>query len=59
MISEVISFECSDLRENGITKEKVLAKGSGKSPLSEYLGFQGNGPEFSKCPILVPLAGAG
>ena len=51
--SENMSFVCSDSCENGITKEKVLAKCSGKSPFSEYLGFQSNGLEFSKCQILA------
>ena len=37
MISEVMSFVCSDSCENGIRKAEVLAKGSGKSPFSEYL----------------------
>ena len=53
MISEVMSFVCSDSYENGITKEKVHTKGSGKLPFSEYLGFQSNGLEFSKCQILA------
>ena len=35
-----MSFVFSDPCENGITREKVLAKCSGKSPLSEHLGFQ-------------------
>ena len=52
MISEVMSFVCSDSCENGIAKEKVRTKGSGKLPFSEYLGFQSNGLEFSKCQIV-------
>ena len=52
MINEVMSFVCSDSCENGIKKEEVLAKGSGKSPFSEYLWFQSNSLEFSKCLIL-------
>ena len=31
---------CVCVCENGITREKVLAKCSGESPFSEYLGFQ-------------------
>ena len=46
------SHVCSDSCENSITKEKVLAKCSGKSPFSKYLGFQSDGLEFSKCKIL-------
>ena len=42
MISEVMSFVCSDSCENGITREKVLSKCSGKSPFSEYPWFQSN-----------------
>ena len=38
-----MNFLCSDSYENGITKEKVLTKGSGKLPFSEYLRFQSNG----------------
>ena len=38
MISEVMSFACSDSCENGITKEKVLAKGSGKSHFQSISG---------------------
>ena len=49
MISEVMSFVCSDSCENGIAKEKVRTNGSGKLPFSEYLGFQSNG----KCQILA------
>ena len=58
LISEVMSFVCSDSCENGqgnegiITKGKVLVKCSGKSPFSECLRFQCNGLEFSKCQIL-------
>ena len=47
-----MSFVCSDSCENGITKEKERTNGSGKLPFSEYLGFQSNGLEFSKCQIL-------
>ena len=35
-----MSFVCSDSCENCITREKVLVKGLGKSPFSEYLRFQ-------------------
>ena len=52
MISEVMSFVCLDSYENGITKEKVYTKGSGKLPFSEYLRFQSNGLELSTCQIL-------
>ena len=59
MVSEVMSFVCSDSCKNGITKEKVRTKGSGelpfsffRVPFSEYLGFQSNGLEFSKSQIL-------
>ena len=33
-----MSFVCSNSYENSITKGKVLAKCSGKSPFSKYLG---------------------
>ena len=56
-LSEVMSFICSDSCENGITKEKVLAKCSGKSLFSKYLGFPSNGLEFSKCQILGRTCG--
>ena len=42
-----MSFICSDSCENRITREKTLAKCSGKSPCSEYLGFQSDALEFS------------
>ena len=48
-----MSFALSNSYENGITKYKVLAKRSGKSPFSEYLGFQSTGLEFLKCQILA------
>ena len=35
-----MSFVCSDSCEIGITREKVLAKCSGKLPFLDYLGFQ-------------------
>ena len=48
-----MSFVCSDRCENGITKEQVRTKGSGKLPFSEYVGFQSNELQFSKCKILA------
>ena len=48
-----MNFACSDPYENGITREKVLAKCSGKSPFSEswYLGFHSDVLDFQcvKC----------
>ena len=38
MISEVMSFVCLDSYENGITKEKVYTKGSGKLPFQSISG---------------------
>ena len=38
MISEVTTFVCLDSCENGITREKLLAKCSGKSPFSDISG---------------------
>ena len=52
IISEVISFVCSDSCENGITKEKLLAKCSGKSPFSKYPWFQKDALDFSMCQML-------
>ena len=57
IISEFMSFQCSDSCENSITKVKVLAKCSGKSPFSKYLGFQSNALEFSKCQMLGRTCG--
>ena len=47
-----MSFTCSVSCENGTTREKVLAKCSGKSPFSEYIGFQSDALEFSNCQML-------
>ena len=47
IISEVMSFLCSDSCENCKTREKILAKCSGKSPISGYLRFQSYALEFS------------
>ena len=47
MISEVVRFVSTDSCENGLTKEKVLAKCVCKSPFSKYPAFQSNGLEFA------------
>ena len=47
MIRKVMSFTCSDSRKNGITRGGKLAKGTGKSPLSEYLEFPSDAQEVS------------
>ena len=47
-----MSFTCSVSCENGTTREKVLAKCSGKFPFSEYIGFQSDPPDFSNCQML-------
>ena len=46
MLSEVMSFKCSDSCENGIVRDKEFENGSDKSHFSE---FQKNVVEFSKC----------
>ena len=55
MIRQVISFVCSDLCENGITKEKVRTNRSGKLPFSEYLWFQSNGLDFQSVKYMHEL----
>ena len=52
-----MSFVCSDSCEIGITREKVLAKCSGKIPFSEYRGFQSKALEFSMCQMLGQTCG--
>ena len=56
-MSYFMSFVCSDLCENGISSEKVLAKRLGKSPFSEYLGFQSYALEFSMPQMLGQTCG--
>ena len=55
-LSEV-SFVCSDSYENGRTKEKLLAKCSGKSPFSKHPWFQSDALEFSTCQMLGQTCG--
>ena len=52
-----MSFVCSDPCENGITREKVLAKCLDKSLFSEYLGFQSDVLEFSMRQMLGQTCG--
>ena len=52
-----MSFLRSDLCENGITREKVLAKRSVKSPFSDYPWLQSNALEFSMCQMLGQICG--
>ena len=52
-----MSFVCSDSCKIGITKEKVLAKSSGKLSFSEYRGFQSDALEFSMCQMLGQTCG--
>ena len=55
MLSDAASFVYSDLCKNSRIGGKELAKGTGKSPFSEkkseYLWFQSNVLDFSKCPM--------
>ena len=55
MIRQVMSLYSS---EHGITREKVLAKCSGVSHFSGYLGFQSNALEFSKSQMHGGTCGA-
>ena len=42
---------------NRITREKVPAECSGKSPFSEYFGLQSDALEFSKCQMRGQICG--
>ena len=52
MISEVMSFVCSDSCENGIMIEKMLMKCLINNIFPEYLWFKSNALEFSMCQML-------
>ena len=49
MVSEVMSFACSDLHENGVTRGKKLLKGSVKAPFFRVSQVPSDALEFSKC----------